>query len=67
MLEIILGAVIAIVVAYFFYRCSTQDLEKEVSNLRNELIHLKETTKEIQLNRWENLKCRDAEHQSIFH
>jgi len=47
MLEIILGAVIAIVVAYVFYRRSTKDLEREISNLREELINLKDTTNEI--------------------
>ena len=47
MLEIILGAVIAIVITYFFYRRSTKDLEREISNLREELINLKDTTDEI--------------------
>jgi hypothetical protein len=48
MFEIILGAIIAIVIAYIFYRRSTQDLEKAVAELRIELANLKDATGEIQ-------------------
>jgi hypothetical protein len=52
MFEIILGAILgtvtALIIAHFYYRRSTQDLEREVDDLRKELANLKTMNQDLQ-------------------
>ena len=52
MFDIILGAILgtltSLIIAHFYYRRSTQDLEREVDDLRKELANLKSTSQQLQ-------------------
>jgi hypothetical protein len=52
MIDIILGAILgtitSVVIVHFYYRRSTQDLEREVDDLRKELQNLKSMSRELQ-------------------